>query len=181
MSASAKKAEMEAVKVFVGVGSNINKEKNIVSAIAALRTVFGDLHVSPVYRSQAVGFDGDDFYNLVVAFHTGRKPRDVSALLRAIELDHGRTSQDREFCSRTLDLDQLLYGDRVINEEGLRLPHSDLISHAYILKPLVDVAGDDRHPCLGQTYCHLYLKLQDSLEPVYPVDLPGLAPSQTDS
>lgn len=165
---------MDDAEVFVGVGSNIDKKKNIVSAVVSLRAVFGSLRVSPIYRSAAVGFVGDDFYNLVVAFRTNQKPAAVANQLQAIEISHGRVSKGNQFAARTLDLDQLLYGDLVINDGCLQLPHRQLTSYAFILKPLADLAGLQRHPCLGQSYRSLYQQLQNSLQPVYQVELPEL-------
>ena len=167
---------MNPVEVFVAVGSNIDKEKNIVSAVSALRAFYANLRVSPVYQSEAVGFEGDDFYNLVVSFRTEQKPAEVAGTLQSIELEHGRVAKGNQFSSRTLDLDQLLYGDLIIKEESLQLPHSQLTLYAFILKPLADLAGSHKHPCLGQSYSGLYRRLVGSLQPLRRVELPELQP-----
>ena len=160
---------MKRVEVFVGIGSNIDKEKNIVSAVSALQTAFGALRVSPIYQSAAVGFVGDDFYNLVVSFRSSEPPFAVADKLRSIELAHGRTVKGNHFSSRTLDLDPLLYGSLVIDEGPLQLPHSQLTSYAFILKPLADLAGAYKHPRLGQSYNSLYRRLAGALQPVHQV------------
>ena len=165
---------MSPVEVFVAVGSNIDKERNIISAISALRALYADLRISPVYQSEAVGFKGDDFYNLVVSFRTEQKPAEVARNLQSIELDHGRVIKGNQFSSRTLDLDQLLYGDLIIKEGSLQLPHSQLTLYAFILKPLADLAGSYKHPFLGRSYSSLYRQLAGGLQPLRRVELPGL-------
>ena len=77
-------------RVLIGLGSNVDREKNIIFAIRELRRVFGDLQLSPVYESEAIGFDGGDFLNLVVSFDTRKPVRDVVLELRVIEDRYGR-------------------------------------------------------------------------------------------
>lgn len=139
-------------RAFVSVGSNIDRERNVKSAIAALRERYGDLVVSPVYESPAAGFAGEDFYNLVVAFDTGEPPRAIAQALLAIESAHGRERRADGLHSRTLDLDLLLYGDLVVNEPGLVLPREDIARYAFVLKPLADIAPAAVHPQTGQRF-----------------------------
>ncbi|MDE2090054.1 MAG: 2-amino-4-hydroxy-6-hydroxymethyldihydropteridine diphosphokinase, partial [Gammaproteobacteria bacterium] len=87
------------VRVYLSVGSNVEPGKNIRSCLAALRRRYGELTVSSVYESKAVGFDGDNFYNLVVGFDTGDDVHAVAQALRAIEHEHGRARAERRFCS----------------------------------------------------------------------------------
>ena len=142
-------------KVFVSVGSNVEKEHNVASGIQALQREFGALELSPVYESQAVGFEGDNFYNMVAAFDTSREPRQIRDTLREIERQHRRVRGKNKFESRTLDLDQLLYGDLIIDEDGLHLPSEEIGQYAFIAYPLRDVAGDLIHPTLGKTLTEL--------------------------
>ena len=143
-------------KVFVGIGSNMDKRANIVGSVRALREHFGELVLSPVYESDAVGFEGDSFYNMVAAFETAKPPEEITEILAQIERAHGRQRGEERFCSRTLDLDQLLHGDLVADTEVLCLPHTDIMKYAFVLCPLADVAGDLVHAGIGKTYAQLW-------------------------
>ena len=139
------------IRVYVGVGSNIEPEKNLRLACRELRARFGELDVSPVYRTAAVGFDGDDFLNMVVAFITGQTPRNITDVLETIHDLAGRKKTSNRFSSRTLDIDLLLYGDHVIDEPGIEVPRSDITEYGFVLGPLVDLAPNLMHPVTGQT------------------------------
>lgn len=138
-------------RVYVSIGSNIDKEDNIPSSVGALQERFGYLDISNVYETKAIGFEGDDFHNLVVGFDTDYSPKEVSLILKQIEADHGRTRGKEKFESRTLDLDQLLYGDLVMQMDGVNLPHPDIFLYNFVLKPLAELAGDVLHPEEEQT------------------------------
>lgn len=148
-------------RVFVGVGSNINSEENIRSGISALREKFGDLKISPVYESKAVGFSGSNFYNLVIGFDTDEKPETVAAILNDIESRFGRKRKQQQI-SRTLDLDLLLYNDLVLDGDDLHVPRQDILEYAFVLRPLADMDGDAIHPVEKRTYRDL---LQDYSHP----------------
>lgn len=139
-------------EVFVSAGSNVDKENNIPSCVAALRGRFGAVRTSSVYRSPAVGFEGDDFFNMVVSFETAAPPEDVARILRLIEKAHGRTRGKDSFAPRRLDLDQLLYGDLVCERDGLCLPRKEITEHAFVIVPLAELNGDAKHPVLGISY-----------------------------
>lgn len=143
-------------RVWVSVGSNVERERHVRAALAELRAAFGRLRVSPIYRTRAVGFDGEDFFNLVVGFDTGRSPRELHSLLRDIEARHGRARDDERFAARTLDLDLLTYGHAVTDEGGRALPRDEVLRYAFVLAPLADVAGAERHPVLGTSYAELW-------------------------
>lgn len=133
-------------RVYVSIGSNIDVAKNIPSSVKALQEHFGDLDISNVYETKAVGFEGDDFHNLVVGFDTDKSPLEISQVLKQIEADHDRTRGKEKFESRTLDLDQLLYGDLVMQMDGVNLPHPDIMRYNFVLKPLTELAGEVEHP-----------------------------------
>ena len=143
-------------RVFIGIGSNINKEKNILSSVTALRDCFGRLEISNVYQTRAVGFEGDDFHNLVVGLDARVSPREIGQTLKRIEADHDRTHGKEQFESRTLDLDQLLYGDLVVQEDGVRLPHPDILRYNFMLRPLAELARDVQHPEEKRTFGELW-------------------------
>ncbi len=98
------------VQVFISIGSNVDREQNIRSAVAALRERWGRLTLSPVYESAPVGFRGGNFYNLVAGLDTRTPVARLLDELAALERAHGRTRGADQFVSRTLDLDLLLYG-----------------------------------------------------------------------
>ena len=165
-------------RVYVGVGSNIDKENNIRSGVRALREAFGPLTVSTVYRSSAMGFKGDDFFNLAVGFDTVLSPEETSSTLRDIELRHGRRDVEKGYVSRTLDLDLLLYDDLVLRTPTLRLPREDVLKYGHVLRPLSEIAGDMLHPTLRQRMADLWAGFngeEQKLEPVM-LDLSGSRP-----
>ena len=147
-------------EVFVGLGSDIEPRRNLGAALDRLAACFGALRISPVYQCEAVGFDGDPFLNLVVGFSTTEPLVGVSAFLRAVERDFGRSRSEARFAARTLDLDIILFGDTVGEEAGLRLPRSDILRYGFVLKPLADLVPDAVHPVCGESYRALWDRLQ---------------------
>lgn len=149
-------------RVWISVGSNIARERSVRAALWELGRTFGELVVSPIYETPAVGFDGDPFLNLVVGVETDRRPGELHAMLREIEARHGRTRDGAKFSARTLDLDVLTYGDAVTTEGGKPLPRDEILRYAFVLAPLADVAPDERHPQTGQRYADLWDGFGDS-------------------
>jgi len=141
---------------YISIGSNIDKEKNILSALRSLSIFFGGLVVSSTYETEAVGFTGDTFHNLVVGFDSDLDVKTIAKQLRQIELDHGRTRECQKFSSRTLDLDLILYGDLVITDGRLRIPRDEIERYAFVLEPLAEIAGDLRHPVSKISYRELW-------------------------
>ena len=152
-------------RVFVSVGTNINKEHNLRSCLSALQQIFRNVIKSSVYQSAAVGFEGADFYNMVVSLETTLTPSNTNQVFFEIEKKHGRKRSENQFVSRELDLDQLLYDDLIVDKNGVHLPHKDLDKHAYILKPMAEIAGDLVHPKVGQCFSELLQNL-DRPEPI---------------
>lgn len=144
------------VRVHVSVGSNQAPEQHIHDGLAALERLVGPLQRSPVYRNPAVGFEGADFFNLVVSFDTTLPLEDIARCLRDIEQAEGRTRGEARFAPRTLDLDVLTYGHTVLTSGPLRLPRDDILEYAFVLKPLVDNAPKEIHPVRGETYAALW-------------------------
>ncbi len=152
------------VRALVGLGSNLERSKNLRLGVAELRERFGPLLLSPVYRSPAVGFDGPDFYNLVAAFDTDQAPDELVAVFEDIHRRAGRDRRRERLSSRTLDIDLLLYGDCVQDEPPL--PRDDVLEYAFVLKPLVDIAPELRHPVSGRTLLDHWRDMLASGEPV---------------
>lgn len=149
-------------QIYISIGSNIEPKKNVRQAVQALRDVFGELVISPVYESEAVGFDGDNFLNLVVAATTDMGVGDVNQMLHDIEDKYGRERSGPRFSSRRIDLDLLLYNDLYGEHEGVTLPREEIPHHAHVLCPLVDLIPEAMHPVLKQTYKQLW---QEFLQP----------------
>jgi len=159
------------VSVYVGIGSNVERERSIRGGVESLRSAFGDLVLSPVYESAPVGFEGAPFYNLVAGFDSDLDPLALKAKLTEIERQHGRDREKQRFSERPLDLDLLLYGGLVTRIDGLALPRPDIAHYAFVLRPLSDIAGDLRHPVNGRRIADLWASYDQSRQPLCPVFL----------
>ncbi len=144
---------------YVSIGSNIERETNITSGLNALEKQFGNLTVSSIYESEPVGFSGDVFYNLVVRFNTDWDVKTVATWLREIEIAHGRTPDSKKFSSRKLDLDLILFGDLIIDDNSIQLPRKDIETYAFVLEPLAEIAPTLKHPVLHLSYAELWQKM----------------------
>ena len=157
--------------VYLGIGSNIDAEKNLRLAVDALRRRYGELTVSPVYRSAAVGFDGPDFLNLVVALRTDAAPLEV---LDEIERIHGMAGRSRgpdKYSSRPLDIDLLLYDGMVDPSPPLRLPRRDILEFGFVLRPLADIAPDLVHPVTRRTIGEHWREFDSGCHSLTPTDI----------
>ena len=157
-------------RVYVSIGTNIEREQHVRAALDALESCYGQLQCSRVYETSAVGFEGDNFYNLVVGFDTDQTPAEVGEHLRVIEDANGRVRAGPRFSSRTLDIDLLLYDDLVIEEPRLQIPRDEITKHAFVLQPLAEIAGDLRHPLMGQTYAHRWAQFPRQEQRIWAVE-----------
>lgn len=153
-------------RVYIGIGSNIDRDTNIRKGVAAIRKKFGKLDLSSVYESAAYGFKGDDFYNLVAGFDTDMPAGDLAASLREIEYEFGRRRHEKRFLPRTLDIDLLLYGDLVQHNEKFDLPRTDIIRYSFVLCPLAEIAGNARHPELDKSFADLWAEFDRHKQPL---------------
>ncbi|MEJ5184165.1 MAG: 2-amino-4-hydroxy-6-hydroxymethyldihydropteridine diphosphokinase [Rectinemataceae bacterium] len=138
-------------KVWLGLGSNRGESLAILhAAIEELRTLLDDLKVSGFWKSRARYYeDQDDFINAAVSGFTMLDPHELLARIHAIEAAHGR-DRTREFVKgpRTLDIDILLYGNAVLAEPDLIIPHAGLQERKFVLLPLLELDPDLVHPVL---------------------------------
>ncbi len=136
-------------RVYLGLGSNCRREDSLRSALARLRREFPDLRCSPVYESEAEDAIGGPYLNLAVALETRMPVAELKACLRGIEAALGR---QRGQPAVVIDIDILLYEGLCGFHAGMELPRPELLRRAYVLKPLADLAGQERHPLTGLTF-----------------------------
>lgn len=133
-------------RAYIGLGSNIDRDRNIRSGIRDLRSLGSEIVISHVYESEAIGFEGDNFYNLVVGIETDIPVDELNIKLRNIEDRHGRLRNVPQFSSRTLDLDLLIYDDLIRHDDVIDVPREEIMKYAFVLKPLAEIAADLEHP-----------------------------------
>ena len=157
-------------RIYISLGSNIEREVNTRAGVKALGERFGELELSSVYESEAVGFEGDAFYNMVIACEVDEDVHSANRALREIEDANGRDRSGPKFSSRTLDLDLLLYDDLVLDEQGLKLPREEILHNAFVLWPLAEIAPQLTHPEAGKTYAELWQAFDRSRENLKPIE-----------
>lgn len=145
---------------FLGLGSNIEAERHLLSGVNYLAHSFRQMSQSAVYRSAAYGFKGADFLNMVVRIESAFGPVQLKKWLREVEFMHGRQVGQSGYGNRTLDIDLLLV-DRQSNSEQSALPRPEALSRAYVLKPLQDLAPNLKHPTTGQRLAELWQAFAD--------------------
>ncbi|MEP6898828.1 MAG: 2-amino-4-hydroxy-6-hydroxymethyldihydropteridine diphosphokinase [Rhodanobacter sp.] len=158
-------------RVYLSLGSNIEPRQHLSAALIELRECFGDIQVSQAYRSAAVGFEGADFVNLAVGLDTEWTPDALNDWLHALEDRHGRRRDGPRYSDRTLDVDIVLYDALVTEGPGhLQIPRKEL-QHAFVLRPIADIAADVRHPVTGVRMADLWAAFPSEREPLIPISL----------
>jgi len=156
--------------IYLSLGSNVDRHKHIVAALDALGNLLGDLVISLVYVSKSVGFDGSNFFNLVVGAETDLSIAELSENLKRIEDDNGRKRNGPKFSPRTLDIDILTYGDFVGIESGIELPRAEITKNAFVLLPLFEIAPLVAHPQLQKTYQQLWVEYDQTSQKLWAID-----------
>jgi 2-amino-4-hydroxy-6-hydroxymethyldihydropteridine diphosphokinase len=156
--------------VYLSLGSNIERYKNISAALNALAEQFGELTMSPVYESVSVGFEGDNFLNLIVAIDTEMPVGVLSNTLREIENDNGRVRAASKFSARTLDIDILTYAMEVGVIDGVELPRDEITKYGFVITPLVDIAANGVLPGSDRTYQTIATELNLDEKDMWPVE-----------
>ena len=141
---------------YLGLGSNVDPRENIISGIAALREAFGDIELSPVYRTPSFGFEGDDFINLAARILTDLEPLELKDFLHRLEDRHQRNRSAPKYSDRTLDIDILMYDDLYLLSPALSIPRDEILTAPHVLKPLADLAPDLLHPVTRKTIADLW-------------------------
>lgn len=141
--------------IFLSLGSNVTPYYHLKAAMAALHETFDTLMSSPIYQSEAFGFEGLPFLNSVVRVTSKLSLEEVVDLLKVLEQQLGRIRGAEKYSDRTIDIDILLFNDLVI-QAPIVLPRKDILEHAFVLKPLADVAPTLKHPILMKPYATLW-------------------------
>ena len=158
-------------RAYLSLGSNLEPEANLAAAVAALRARFGEVVVSPVYRSPADGFDGPDFLNAIVGVDSDIHPFALDEWVHALEEAHGRDARDADYSNRPLDIDIIYFGELVLEGPGdFQLPRPEL-HHAFVLKPLADIAPDFVDPIRNTTLAQLWAAHPRHRDPPAQVDV----------
>lgn len=157
-------------RVLLGLGSNIEREHSLRAGLDALQSLFGELALSSVYDSAAIGFDGQPFLNMVVAVNTTMPLAAMAARLRLIETEHGRPANATRFSARQLDIDILTYGDLVGEFGGVTLPRGEILENAFVLRPLAELAPAGLHPEVGRRYADLWQGYNEAAQALVRVD-----------
>ncbi|WP_444883627.1 2-amino-4-hydroxy-6-hydroxymethyldihydropteridine diphosphokinase [Microbulbifer sp. PSTR4-B] len=157
-------------QVYLSLGSNINRAQYIRAALDALAGQFGDLEVSQVFESEAVGFPGDNFYNLVVGLQTDLPVGQLALCLRGIEDANGRLRSGPKFSARTLDIDILIYDQLTGTIDGVKLPRGEIVKNAFVLQPLAEIAPEVLHPIEQKTYRQLWNEYDQASQKLWPVE-----------
>lgn len=155
--------------IYISVGSNVEKEKHTKAGLLGMYQTFGELTLSSVFESESVGFEGSNFYNLVVKASTHLSIAEVCHSLKKIEHDNKRQRGEQKFAPRTLDLDLLLY-DNQVTTQPIALPRAEILYNAFVLKPLAEIAADEFHPVVHKTYANLWQMYDKSQQKLWAIN-----------
>jgi 2-amino-4-hydroxy-6-hydroxymethyldihydropteridine diphosphokinase len=155
--------------IFIGIGSSLEREKNIVQGVLALKTCFSQVRLSSVFESEAVGFVGGHFYNLVVECHSDMPIAQLIQQLKKIEIALGRKQNAPKNAPRGLDLDLLLYGESI--DQVLNIPRAEIIDNAFVLQPLAELAPELLHPILKQSYQTLWQQYPKNKQKLWKIEM----------
>jgi 2-amino-4-hydroxy-6-hydroxymethyldihydropteridine diphosphokinase len=145
---------------YLSLGSNLgDRAATLRAAVAQLEVAGRVVAVSALYETQPMEVqDQPWFLNCVAAIETGKTPRELLQLALQIEAAMGRLRL-RDKGARKIDIDVVLFGDSVVDEQGLKIPHPSMHRRRFVLEPMVEIAPEARHPVLGKTVRELLAAL----------------------
>lgn len=149
---------MPVTEVLLGLGSNQARQAHLLAALDRLAELLSEMRCSPVFESEAVGYAGDNFYNLVVAGNTHLSLLELNQALKQLEQENGRYASDRT--AIPLDIDILTFGEMVGAPHGIKLPRAEILSNAFVLWPLALLVPDTLHPVIKRSYQSLWSEAQ---------------------
>ena len=149
---------MSLTQVYLGLGSNIERESHLRAGLDALASFLTEIRCSAVFESQPVGIKSGPFFNLVVVANTDFGLFELGRRLKLIEADNGRYAHDRK--GLPLDIDVLFYGDLVGSFDGLTLPRAEVLTNAFVLWPLALIAPEKIHPVKGKPLAQIWAEAQ---------------------
>lgn len=152
-------------KYHISIGSNIgDRLQNLQDAIDLIHLEISIVtSISPIYQTKAVGFEGDDFYNICISFFSNDDPNNLLQTLLNIETKLGRTRSDKNvYESRIIDLDIILIEDQVIINNLLTVPHPSMHLREFVLAPLNDIDPNINHPILNKNSNELLKSCKDN-------------------
>lgn len=159
--------------IYISLGSNVERKYHVQQGLNALAVAFDlpfkQLKLSSLFESEAIGFSGNAFFNMVIGIQTSHSVEQVAIKLRDIEFSYGRTNDAKKFSPRTLDLDLLLYDDLIINSPA-QLPRDEIDKNAFVLWPLSEVAPQAVHPIINQSYYTLWQNYDKNYQQLKIVD-----------
>ncbi len=151
-------------RAFIGMGSNLEPERNLREALRQLASAVRVVQISTVFETEPIGRpEQASYYNCVAAVETALAPLDLKQdVLRGIENRLGRVRGDDRYAARTIDLDLLLYGDLVVNEAGIEIPDPDILLRPFLAQGLAELAPDIVLPDTGTPVADLVERMDSA-------------------
>ncbi len=148
--------------VYLGLGGNVGDTVRLFGEVVSrLSVILSGARVSPIYRTSPIGgIAQPDFLNAVMCGHFEGEPPELLAACHALETDFGRDrSTEIRFGPRTLDIDLLLFGDRILSSDKLTIPHPRMRERAFVLAPLLDLDSGLHDPRSGERYADVLCRI----------------------
>lgn len=146
-------------QAYISIGSNIEAKKNIAKVKKKLNQLF-ICTFSDNFYTEAEGFEGQDFINLVAGFETSLDAVKLTQTLKNLEKKIGRESNQKGMHDRVIDLDLILLGDLIAQDQGINLPSNDIENYLFVLEPLAQIAKEHLHPVFNISFAEM---LKDKL------------------
>ncbi|MCH7816902.1 MAG: 2-amino-4-hydroxy-6-hydroxymethyldihydropteridine diphosphokinase [Proteobacteria bacterium] len=154
----------------LSIGSNIDAANKIRQAVRALRAEYDNILCSTVYESVAIGFEADNFLNLVAVIQTDTALTSIVSFLKRLEDQLGRDRTQPKPSSRTMDIDILTYGSETGAESGVVLPRPEIIRNAFVLRPLAELLPQQVHSGTAECFSRLWADYDKASQRLWPTE-----------